>query len=129
MRDITPRLVQDNMLSESVLKINVCRNLEEKWPLDDEDLERVHKLYRLVAYQRCSRRVFQILGKKNRRPFPACIHTKIRERFASPDGLCTLFRYARTSKRYCLCYCLCVSIIVCINNTVQICSVVSVLTQ
>ena len=30
---------QDNMLSECVLKIDVCRYLEENWPLDDEDLE------------------------------------------------------------------------------------------
>ena len=52
---------QDNMLPESVLKIDVCRYLEENWPLDDEDLERVHKLSRLIAYQRCSRSVFQIL--------------------------------------------------------------------
>ena len=107
---------QDNMLSESVLKIDVCRYLEENWPLDDEDLERVHKLYRHVAHQRCSRWVIQILGKKNRRPFPACIYAKICERFASPDGLYTHFKYAKTSKRYCLC----VSIILCINNTVQI---------
>ena len=79
-------------------------------------IERVHKLYRLVAYQRCSRWLFQILGKKNRRPFPACIYAKIRERFTSPDGLYTHFKYAKTSKRYCLC----VSNILCINNTVQI---------
>ena len=58
--------IQDNMLSESVLKIDICRYLEENWPLDDEDLERVHKLYRLVAYQRCSRWVFQILGEKQK---------------------------------------------------------------
>ena len=45
---------RDNMLSESVLKIDVCRYLEENWPLDDGDLEKVHKLYRLVSYQRCS---------------------------------------------------------------------------
>ena len=69
-----------------------------------------------MAYQRCSRWVFQILGKKNRRPFPACIYAKICERFASLDGLYTHFKYAKTSKRYCLC----VSIILCINNTVQI---------
>lgn len=55
---------RDNMLSEGVLKIDVCRYLEENWPLDDEDLEKVHKLYRLVAYQRCSRWIFQILGKE-----------------------------------------------------------------
>ena len=42
------------MLSENVLKIDVCRYLEENWPLDDGDLEKMHKLYRLVAYHRCS---------------------------------------------------------------------------
>ena len=57
---------KDNVLSESVLKIDVCQFLEEIYPLDDEDSERMHKLYRLVAYRRCSRWVFQILGKKNR---------------------------------------------------------------
>ena len=87
---------QDNMLSESVLKIDVCRYLEENWPLDDKDLERVHKLYRHVAHQRCSRWVFQILGKKNRRPFPACIYAKICEHFTSPDGLYTHFKGAKT---------------------------------
>ncbi|CAB4006882.1 Hypothetical predicted protein [Paramuricea clavata] len=90
---------KDNMLSENVLKIDVCRYLQENWPLDDEDLERIHKLYRLVAYHRCSRWVFQILGKKKRRPFPACVYSKIREQFASPDGLYTHFKYAKTSKR------------------------------
>ena len=73
---------RDNMLSESVLKIDVCRYLEENWPLDDGDLEKVHKLYHLVSYQRCSRWIFQILGKKRRRPFRTCV---LRERFASPD--------------------------------------------
>jgi hypothetical protein len=41
---------QGNMPSEGVLKIDVCRYLEENWPLDDGDLEKIHKLYRLVAY-------------------------------------------------------------------------------
>jgi hypothetical protein len=95
---------QENMLSEGVLKIDVCRYLEENWPLDDGDLEKIHKLYRLVAYQRCSRWVFQILGKKKRRPFPSCVYSKIRERFASPDGLYTHFKYAKTSKRYVIFY-------------------------
>ena len=90
---------RDNMLSEGVLKIDVCRYLKENWPLDDGDLEKIHKLYRLVAYQRCSRWIFQILGKKRRRPFPACVYSRIRERFASPDGLYTHFKYAKTSKR------------------------------
>ena len=90
---------RDNILSEGVLKIDVCRYLEENWPLDDGDLEKIHKLYRLVAYQRCSRWIFQILGKKRRRPFPTCVYSRIRERFASPDGLYTHFKYAKTSKR------------------------------
>ena len=37
------------MLSEAVLKIDVCRYLEDNWPLDDEDLDKMHKLYRLFA--------------------------------------------------------------------------------
>ena len=90
---------KDNMLSESVLKIDVCQYLEENYPLDDEHLERMHKLHRLVTYRRCSRWVFQILGKKNRRPFPACVYSKIRERFAFTDGLYTHFKYAKRSKR------------------------------
>ncbi|XP_028397463.1 uncharacterized protein LOC114535959 [Dendronephthya gigantea] len=90
---------RDNMLSKGVLKIDVCRYLEENWPLDDGDLEKIHKLYRLVSYQRCSRWIFQILGKKRRRPFPACVYASIRDCFASPDGLYTHFKYAKTSKR------------------------------
>lgn len=90
----------DNMLSDGVLKIDVCRYLEENWPLDDGDLEKIHKLYRLVAYQRCSRWIFQILGKKKRRPFPSCVYAKIRERFASPDGIYTHFKYAKKDKKY-----------------------------
>ena len=54
------------MLSENVSKIDVCRYLDEKWPFDDEDLEIEHELYRLEAYERCSRWVFQILEKKNK---------------------------------------------------------------
>ena len=67
---------RDNMLSESVLKIDVCRHLEENWPLDDGDLEKVYKLHRLVSYQWCSRWIFQTLGKKRRRPIPACVYFK-----------------------------------------------------
>ena len=43
-----------NMLSEGVLEIDVCRYLEDNWPMDDEDLEKIHKLNGLVTYQRCS---------------------------------------------------------------------------
>lgn len=88
----------ENMLSQGVLKIDVCRYLEENWPVSDEDIERTHKLYRLVAYQRCSRWIFRILGKNRRRPFPSCIYAKIRDRFASPDGLYTHFKYAKKDK-------------------------------
>jgi hypothetical protein len=35
--------------------------------------------------------VFQILGKEANTAFPACIYSRIGERFASPDGLCTHF--------------------------------------
>ena len=88
-----------NMLSEGVLKVDVYRYLEDNWPLDDEDLDKIHKLYRLVAYQRSSLWVFQILGNKNRRPLPACVYTRIRERFASRDGIYTHFKYGKKSKR------------------------------
>ena len=44
------------------------------WPLDDKGLHKIHKLYRLVAYQRCSRWVIQIWGNKNRTPLPACVY-------------------------------------------------------
>jgi len=64
----------DNIVSETVLKMDVCRYLEEYWPVDDEDFAKLHKLYRLVAYHRWSRWGFQILGKKKRRPLtPACV--------------------------------------------------------
>ena len=36
---------QENMLSEEVLKIDVFRYLEDNWPLDDDDLDKLHKLY------------------------------------------------------------------------------------
>ena len=97
---MTPWFQKQNMLSEAVLEVDACRYLEENWPLDDEDIEKIQKLYRLVAYQRCSRWIFQILGKKRRRPFPSCVYAKIREWFASPDGLYTHFKYTKTRKKY-----------------------------
>ena len=46
---------QQNMLSKEVLHIDVLQYMEENWPLDDKELERTHKLYRLASYRRCSR--------------------------------------------------------------------------
>lgn len=83
-----------NMLSKDVLEVDVAQYLEDNHPLDDDDLARVHKLYRLAAYRRCSRWIFQVLGKKCRRVFPSCIYTSIRQQFASPDGLYTHFKFA-----------------------------------
>ena len=88
----------ENMLSENVLKVDIFRYLEDNWPVDDSNLARIHKLYRLVAYQRCSRWIFQILGKKSRRPFPSCVYATIRAKFASPDGLYTHFKYSKRKK-------------------------------
>ena len=88
-----PSFVQ-NMLSQDVLEVDVAQYLEQNWPLDDDDLARTHRLYRLAAYRRCSRWIFQILGKKCRRVFPSCICTCIRNKFASPDGLYTHFKFS-----------------------------------
>ncbi len=89
-----PSFVQ-NMLSADVLEVDVAQYLEENYPLDDEELARIHKLYRLASYRRCSRWIFQILGKKNRRVFPSCVYTCIRKKFPSPDGLYTHFKFAK----------------------------------
>ena len=62
-----------NMLTEEVLQVDISRYIEENWPLRDEELEKNHKFFRSIAYQRCSRWSFGILGKKQSRPFPACI--------------------------------------------------------
>ena len=69
------------MLSRDVLCVDVSQYMEENWPLGDEELERTHKLYRLVSYKRCSRWIFGILGKKNRRVFPSCVYTCIMKSF------------------------------------------------
>ena len=55
---------RDNMLSEGVLKIDVCRYLEENWPLDDGDLENIHKLYRLVGLSTMFTLDFSDIGEK-----------------------------------------------------------------
>ena len=49
-----------NMLSKDVLAIDVSQCLEQNWPVGDDELEQMHKLYRLVSYRRCSRWVFAI---------------------------------------------------------------------
>ena len=89
-----PSFVQ-NMLSADMLEVDVALYLEENYPLNDEDLARIHKLYRLASYRRCSRWIFHILGKKNRRVFPSCIYTCIRKKFPLPDGLYTHFKLAK----------------------------------
>ena len=53
-----PSFVQ-NMLSADVLEVGVTQYLEENYPLDDEELARIHKLYRLDPYRRCSRWIFK----------------------------------------------------------------------
>lgn len=86
---------QNNMLSRDVLYVDVSQYMEENWPLGDEELQQKHKLYRLASYRRCSRWIFGILGKKNRRVFPSCVYTRIRNEFPSPDGLYTHFRFSK----------------------------------
>ena len=82
-------------ISKDVLEVDVMQYIEENWPLDDEDVARMHKLFCLVGYRRCSRWIFQILGKKCRRPFPACIYKCIRGKFSSPVGLYTHFKFPK----------------------------------
>ncbi|XP_028414799.1 uncharacterized protein LOC114537888, partial [Dendronephthya gigantea] len=50
-----------NMLSKEVLDVDVSQYLEENWPVDDDELEQTHKIFRHAAYRRCSRWVFTIL--------------------------------------------------------------------
>ena len=77
------------MLSEVVLKIDVCRYLEVTGPW-------MMKIWtKCTNFIDCSRWVFQILGKRNRMPLPACVYTRIRERFALHDSLYTHFKYAK----------------------------------
>lgn len=82
-------------ISKDVLEVDTLQYIEENWPLDDEDLGRMHRLYRLVGYRRCSRWIFHILGKKCRRPLPACIYKCIRGKYSSPDGLYTHFKFPK----------------------------------
>ena len=82
----------NNILTEDVLCVDVAQYLEDNWPLGDDELAQKHKLYRHVAYQRCSRWIFEILGKKCRRVFPSCVYKCIRDKFASPDGIYTHFK-------------------------------------
>ena len=65
----------ENMLLEAVLMVHVFL-LKESWPDEDKDMERIHKLHRLVAYQRSLHWIFQVLRKK-RRPVLSCVYTKI----------------------------------------------------
>ena len=92
---ITKSSSLEQNISKDVLEVDVMQYIEENWPLDDEDVARMHKLFRLVGYRRCSRWIFQILGKKCHRPFPACIYKCIRGKFSSPDGLYTHFKFPK----------------------------------
>ena len=65
-----------------------------RFVVQTNDLAKTHKLYRLAAYRRCSRWVFQILGKKCRQVFTSCIYTSIRNKFPSPDGLYMHFKFS-----------------------------------
>ena len=49
----------NNMLTEDVLCVDVAQYLEDNWPLGDDELAQKHKLYRHVAYRRCSRWIFE----------------------------------------------------------------------
>ena len=82
-------------ISQDVLDVDVLQYEEQNWPLDDDDIARMRKLYRLVGYRRRSRSLFHILGNKSRQPFPSCISKCIREKFSSPDGLYTHFKYTK----------------------------------
>ena len=82
-------------ISKDVLEVDVMQYVEDNWPLDDEDIARMHKIFRLVGYRRCSRWIFQILGKKCRRPFPSCVYKCIRGKFSSPDGIYTHFKFPK----------------------------------
>jgi hypothetical protein len=86
---------KNNMLSEEVLCVDVSQYLEDNWPLGDDELEQKHKIYRHVSYRRCSRWVFEILGEKCRRVFPSFVYQCIREKFSSPDGLYTHFKFSK----------------------------------
>ena len=70
-------------ISKDVLEVDVMQYIKENWPLDDEDVTRMLKLFRLVGYRRCLRWIFQILEKKCHRPFPVCIYKCIRGKFSS----------------------------------------------
>ena len=42
-------------ISRDVLEVDIMQYVEDNWLLDDEDIARMHKLFRLVGYRRCSR--------------------------------------------------------------------------
>ena len=61
---------------------------------NSDNLALTHKLNCLPVYRRCSRWIFHILGKNCRRAFPSCVSSCIRNKFASPDGLYTHFKFS-----------------------------------
>ena len=45
LKEAEPQGGKLDMLSEGVLKIDVCLYLEDNWPMDDEDLEKIKTLW------------------------------------------------------------------------------------
>ena len=82
-------------ISKDVLEVDVLQDVEDNWPLDEEDIARMHKLFRLVGYRRCSRWIFQILGKKCRRPFPSYVYKYIRGKFHRPMDFIPILNFPR----------------------------------
>ena len=68
MFDNTPGFLQ-NMLSESVLKIDVCQYLEENWPLDDSDLEKNSQTVQISCVSSMFSLGFPDLGERETQTF------------------------------------------------------------
>ncbi|XP_074659401.1 P2X purinoceptor 7-like [Tubulanus polymorphus] len=80
-----------NCLDADVLTVSFYEYSELNGPIGDE--EPVHELYRLVAYRRFVRWVWQKLGKGNRRILPSCVVSKIRMTWPSQDNMYKGFQY------------------------------------
>ena len=67
--------------------------------MDDEDLEKIHKLNGLVTYTNDVRFEYFKFWEERTECYalPSCVYTEIRDQFASPDGIYTRFKYAKKS--------------------------------